>query len=157
MFYLRRNCRGLGHPREVPWLRNLVRSHKPDAVFLCETLCNANRVEEIRRLLGFEGCLVVDRLGRSGRLALLWSKEGVCEVLNFFQNFINILIHEENQQPWRLTSFYGIADRARRRESWNMLRLLSAQSNLPWCVMGDFNDLPPNMKREVVWSILLGL
>lgn len=29
---------------------------------------------------------------------------------------------------------------ARQNESWDCLRSLASISNLPWCVMGDFND-----------------
>lgn len=36
---------------------------------------------------------------------------------------------------------YGYPERSRRQESWNLLRHLSRLSPLPWCVLGDFNDL----------------
>ncbi|PNX68166.1 endonuclease/exonuclease/phosphatase family protein, partial [Trifolium pratense] len=42
---------------------------------------------------------------------------------------------------WRLTGFYGYPEGSRRRDSWNLLRQLSQRSNLPWCVIGDFNDI----------------
>lgn len=66
MIILSWNCWGLGHPSAVLSVRNLVRSHKLDVVFLCETLCHANKVEEIKRLLDFEACFIVDRQGRNG-------------------------------------------------------------------------------------------
>jgi len=40
--------------------------------------------------------------------------------------------------------FYGILDRAKRRDSWNLFRTLAANICFPWCVMGDFNDLLSN-------------
>ncbi|GAU47271.1 hypothetical protein TSUD_280940 [Trifolium subterraneum] len=42
---------------------------------------------------------------------------------------------------WRLTSFWGYSDSARRRQSWNLLRDLASMSSDPWCIIGDFNDL----------------
>ncbi|CAJ2643989.1 unnamed protein product [Trifolium pratense] len=42
---------------------------------------------------------------------------------------------------WRLTGFYGYPEGSRRRDSWNFLRQLSQISNLPWCIIGDFNDI----------------
>lgn len=36
---------------------------------------------------------------------------------------------------------YGFPKRSHRRESWNLLRTLARMLNLPWCVIGDFNDL----------------
>ena len=46
-----------------------------------------------------------------------------------------------NKVVWRLTCFYGFPERNRRRDSWNLLRILHGNSSLPWCIFGDFNDL----------------
>ena len=42
---------------------------------------------------------------------------------------------------WRLTCYYGYPERARRKESWQLLQSLSQHSNLPWCCSRDYNDL----------------
>ncbi|PNX88188.1 hypothetical protein L195_g044290, partial [Trifolium pratense] len=42
---------------------------------------------------------------------------------------------------WRLTGFYGFPEGGRRRDSWNFLRHLASTSQLPWCIIGDFNDI----------------
>ncbi|KAL8105516.1 hypothetical protein AgCh_029345 [Apium graveolens] len=36
---------------------------------------------------------------------------------------------------------YGYPERRRRVESWYMIRRLAQQSSIPWCMIGDFNDL----------------
>lgn len=64
------NCRGLGSPRIVRVLGDLVRVHKPDFLFLCETIAFSNKVEEMCIKLGFAQCFSVDRVGRSGGLAI---------------------------------------------------------------------------------------
>jgi exonuclease III len=66
------NCRGLGNLSVVPTIRYLVRKYKPDIFFLCETLMHANKIEEVRVRLGFDGAFAVDKIGRSGGLACLW-------------------------------------------------------------------------------------
>jgi exonuclease III len=142
MIILSWNCRGLGHLSAVPSLRDLIRLHKPDIIFLCETLCHANKVEELRRNINFDSCFAVDREGRGGGLALMWKQEKSCEIQNYSKNFINVIIKDNlRQNEWRLTGFYGIPQRGQRRESWNILRMLSQQSHLPWCIIGDFNDI----------------
>lgn len=141
MIVLSWNCRGLDQPSAVPSLKDLVRNHKPDIVFLCETICLRNKVEEVSRILGFEGCFSVDWCGLSGGIALLWRRSATCEVQNYSQNFINATVKEDGDVNWRLTGFYGIANRGRRRDSWNILRELASQSTMPWCILGDFNDL----------------
>ncbi|XP_073121701.1 uncharacterized protein [Henckelia pumila] len=44
-------------------------------------------------------------------------------------------------EVWHLTGFYSFPERQRRNQSWNLLRMFSNRSSLPWCCIGDFNDL----------------
>lgn len=37
--------------------------------------------------------------------------------------------------------FNGCPERHRRQESWNLLKHLARKSQLPWCILGDFNDI----------------
>ncbi|KAK6150786.1 hypothetical protein DH2020_015718 [Rehmannia glutinosa] len=74
-------------------------------------------------------------------IALLWRKKDMAQLLSFSSNHIDVSVHLENTVVYRLTGFYGFPERYRRRQSWNFLRQLVTQSNLPWCILGDFNDL----------------
>ncbi|KAL9440617.1 hypothetical protein AB3S75_019313 [Citrus x aurantiifolia] len=142
------NCRGLGHPRTVQVLVDLVRNKRPCFVFLIETLCNKNRLEQIKTKIGFDGLLVVDRVGRGGGLAFLW--KAACEVtlLSYGQNYIDTEVEVADLGRWRITGFYGFPESSRRQASWNLLRSLSNSSSLPWVCIGDFNDLlAANEKR----------
>lgn len=84
---------------------------------------------------------MVEAQGHSGGLVLLWKNEGGCTVINSSTHYIDFEVENAQVGRWRYTGFYGCPERGRRRESWNMIRYLAAQSNLPWCVIGDFNDL----------------
>ncbi|XP_057791345.1 uncharacterized protein LOC131008488 [Salvia miltiorrhiza] len=141
------NCRGLGHPLAIPTLCGLVRAHKANFVFLCETISQKQKIEEIRNRLHFEGCLTVECRGRSGGLCMLWKVSSSCKVIGYSRNHIDIHVIDANGD-WRLTGFYGYPERNRRRDSWDFLRRLAGISPLPWVVMGDFNDLlDPGEKR----------
>ena len=65
------NCQRLGHPEAVPVLREFARTQKADIFVLFKTLAGSGKVENVRCLLGFEGCFVVDGVGRSGGLCVL--------------------------------------------------------------------------------------
>jgi hypothetical protein len=51
------------------------------------------------------------------------------------------VVEEMEEEEWRLTCYYGYPERGRRSQAWNLLRELRDMSDLPWCVIGDFNDL----------------
>ena len=65
------NCRGLGNPRSVRALHDMVRRWAPKIVFLSETKLKSKRMERIRDHIGFANGLFVSRCSRSGGLALL--------------------------------------------------------------------------------------
>ncbi|MCI04045.1 endonuclease/exonuclease/phosphatase family protein, partial [Trifolium medium] len=64
-----------GGPSAIPNLRKLAREHKPDILFLSETLSHARNLERIRVMLGYESCLAIDVEGRSGGLAVFWKDD----------------------------------------------------------------------------------
>lgn len=90
----------------------------------------------------------MNSIGRSGGLAILWKHPFDCEILNYSQHFINIKASQGGRPVWRLTCFYGCPESERRRESWNILRTLATDISLPWCVIGDFNDLLSNEEKR---------
>ena len=110
-------------------------------VFLFETMVNSNKIESLRVKLGFQNALVVDRLGRGGGVAVLWKDLEKCIVMSFSNHRIDLEIEDEARGKWRLTGFYGMLKRNHRRDAWNLIRSLHSRSSLPWCVIGDMNDL----------------
>ncbi|XP_031124183.1 uncharacterized protein LOC116026896 [Ipomoea triloba] len=135
------NCRGLGNPRTVREVVDLVSRKKPEFVFLMETKAARIHAERLRVRLGFEGLFYVDSVGRSGGLALLWRKNNTTRLLSFSRNHVDIEVSVAGLGAWRMTGFYGFSERGRRSGSWDLLRTLAGRSDLPWVVIGDFNDL----------------
>ena len=122
-------------------LAELVISKKPLFIFLIETLCSRSKLESIERQLNYNGLFVVERMGRSGGLALLWKALNSVTLLKYANNFIDAEVEVPELGKWRLTGFYGFPKSSRRRESWDLLRLLAGSFELPWVCIGDFNDL----------------
>ncbi|XP_074266328.1 uncharacterized protein LOC141588804 [Silene latifolia] len=95
------------------------------------------RVKE--KLDGYYG-MEVDSVGRSGGLAFLWRKEVDC-------TFVSASVHHMDfsikgvEGAWRITGFYGWPAVGDRHLSWDLLRLLGGQSQLPWVCLGDFNEV----------------
>jgi hypothetical protein len=98
-------------------------------------------MENIRVMLKFDACLSIDVEGRSGGLSVMWKENMKCRIMNYSRHFINIIVSDGDKGDWRLTCYYGYPERSRRRQAWDLLRELRDMSTLPWCIIGDFNDL----------------
>ena len=143
------NCRGLGNPRSVRALQDLVRRYNPKVVFLMETKAKNRRMERIRNRLGFANGLCVPCVGRSGGLALIWNREVDIEIKSFSKNHIDAVVKEQGSNScWRLTGFYGHPETHRRYESWQLLAFLNSQFQLPWLCLGDFNEILSITEKE---------
>lgn len=148
MILLSLNCRDLGKARTVHILRDLVKSQKPDLLFLSETLVERNKIEVLASTLGFANFFSVDRQGRGGGLAVFWKHNIIGAVVDSSFNHIDIVIKERHNTSWRLTCFYGFPERERRQASWDFIRSLSFYFALPWCIFGDLNDLLYSSDRK---------
>ncbi|XP_019191056.1 PREDICTED: uncharacterized protein LOC109185569 [Ipomoea nil] len=135
------NCRGLGNPWTVREVEDMVSRKKPDFVFLIETKVNRDHAERLRIKLGFDGLFNVDNSGLSGGLALLWRTNNTARLLSYSDNHVDIEVSMLGFDKWRMTGFYGFSKRPQRRESWDLIHSLAKKSDLPWVIIGDFNDL----------------
>jgi hypothetical protein len=132
------NCRGLGNLRVIPKIKFLVRYYKPDILFLSETLVEVNKIEDFRYLLGYDSCFAPVRNSRGGGIALFWRSTVNCSIVNYSANHISAKIEEACGKTWIFTGFYGYPENSRRIDSWNFIRRLAAQINLPWLLNGGF-------------------
>ena len=80
--------------------------------------------------------------GGGGGLALLWKSSLKVDIQTYSPRHIDAVITEvEGSLQWRFTEFYGEPETGKRGESWRSLEHLSGRLNLPWVVMGDFNEI----------------
>ncbi|XVF50421.1 hypothetical protein PTKIN_Ptkin04bG0098600 [Pterospermum kingtungense] len=78
-------------------------------------------MERVRVRLGFENCFVVDSLGPSAGLALLWEEDVDLSVQSYTRYHIDSTVKLEAGQPlWRFKGFYGEPAHARRMISWDL-------------------------------------
>ncbi|XP_073361310.1 uncharacterized protein [Aegilops tauschii subsp. strangulata] len=89
--------------------------------------------------LGFRNGVAVDCEGLSGGLALWWRDNLQVTVRPWCQYFIDAEIQFEGK-TCRFTGFYGEPRTELRKKSWDAIRFLRAQDNLPWLCVGDFNE-----------------
>jgi hypothetical protein len=73
----------------------------------------------------------------------MWKHEVSLDIKSYSKYHIDGWISETNSVPvtWRFTGFYGDPARARRKESWRMLRFLRNETDLPCLCAEDFNEV----------------
>lgn len=135
------NCRGGGNSWTVRDLATLVKSHSPTIVFLCETRQSVSKMKRYRARLGLQGFDGVDSNGNSGGLALYWHESLTVEVKFSNARCIDAVVNAgPDVPPWRLTCVYGEPRVEYRHLMWSLLKNMCASSDLPWLVVGDFNE-----------------
>lgn len=135
------NCQGIGLPWKIQFLSDVIRQIKPNFIFLCETLSRKEKMDWVCSKLGYDGVFVVDSQGRSGGLAMLWRDVEEVNLLSYSQNHVDMVVKVNGLPSWRITGVYGEPNRSHRRKTWELLRNLARDSNLPWCVLGDMNNI----------------
>ncbi|CAM8920557.1 unnamed protein product [Rhodiola kirilowii] len=140
------NCRGVGGPRAVRSLGDVVRTHRPSILGLIETKKADPDWEHLKRKLGFTECFAVGSHGRSGGLAMLWDEETEVTIISHSAAHIDVRVRKESE--FFLTLFYGSPRCHERKNSWNLLRNLKRNCGEPWVVMGDFNEITFSWEME---------
>ncbi|KAM6583826.1 hypothetical protein CsatB_010828 [Cannabis sativa] len=65
---------------------------------------------------------------------------GIFEMLDQ-DNHIDMKVAALDGSWWRLTGVYGEPIRNQREQTWTLLKTLKSNSTLPWCVIGDLNNV----------------
>lgn len=121
-------------------------------LFLQETRLQAKVMEKYKYSLGFDSYLAVSSEGRSGGLALFWTKKFQISIHNFSKSHIHGLItnsesSDHDAAAWYLTGIYGHPDVARREETWDLIISLRVSADQEWLMMGGFNEILSNYEN----------
>ena len=86
--------------------------------------------------------------GRSGGVIFLWKKEVVIEQTFSAPKYIDVRVTEMPDKVWRMTGIYGEPRWEDKYKTWDKLRELKNQSNQPWVILGDFNEILFSHEKE---------
>ena len=136
------NCQGLGNQPAVMGLLELWKAEEPYVLFLFETKLDKEEMKRIKVMLNMPNMEVKYCEGRSGGLAFFW-KDDVKLTVNprMLRYNIDVVMSREDSFTWRLTGIYGEPQAGAREKMWKLMTIIHGQSNLPWMVLGDFNEI----------------
>lgn len=121
--------------------RDLTTTHRPDVIILTETRVSGHRASTIITTLGFDRYIKVDAMSFAGCICVLWNPQSVYiePVGSSFQE-IHLQVRVSNKL-FLLTVIYASPDYSKRKLLWSSLSELGPMLNIPWLIMGDFNDI----------------
>lgn len=89
-------------------LNQLVRDKKLSIVFLLEIKILKGRVKRVKCRIGFANYFLVNPIGRSGGLSMLWNEDVTLVIVNYSNYHIHSRIHGLcNDDGYFLTRLYG--------------------------------------------------
>ncbi|CAA0813944.1 Unknown protein, partial [Striga hermonthica] len=142
------NCRGLGGPSTVSQIKEIFRSHHPHFFFLSETRNSSFFVKSVAKKLGFvDRHALVDPVGLSGGLLLLWSPEIVIVQLITNSCFIAVEFSMANGEVSWAIFVYLSACASTRIDQWKLLEDEKHKWKDKWFIIGDWNDIRSNSKK----------
>jgi len=130
----------------------LKRMHKPNIMFILETMVSSTNIRLILPKTGFEHFDYMDPVSHSGGIAVLWNNDSIhASILRKDQQAIHVLIHDTgNNQNVIVSGVYAPAQFRDKDPFWNQLIQFNSVVDLPWCLIGDFNEItsPGEKRRE---------
>ncbi|GKU90595.1 hypothetical protein SLEP1_g4575 [Rubroshorea leprosula] len=149
------NVRGAGNPAFLRNIHDLVDKFSPNILILSETRVNQHRAEGIINQIGvgFYGKYQVEPIGYSGGIWILWRNDFVhVSILSATAQEVHAMVRPPNSTvSWLLSAIYASPQFANRKILWdNLCAMFVAVSalNLPWLIIGDFNEKLSNTDKK---------
>ena len=142
------NCQGLGRPQglTIQRLREMRQYHFPDILFLMETKKCRNVLVDLQVWLGYAHVYTINPVGFSGGLALFWKKNVQVDVLTASKNVIDCSVNL-GDFSFLLSCVYGEPITNGRSVIWERLSRIGGSRRVPWCMVGDFNEILNNQEK----------
>jgi hypothetical protein len=83
-----------------------------------------------------------------GGVLLLWRRGINIQQLFSHPNYIDVIVQESLEKTWQLIGIYGEPRWEDKYKMWDRMRELHAQNNLPWVIIGYFNEIHYSHEKE---------
>lgn len=136
------NCRGAGSLDTHAYLMNMLQAHRPAVVALLETRVPSDRAKKLIQNSYLTNYTAVEAVGFAGGIWLLWDRNLVeVEALSHFDQVLNVGVQSGSGKYWLLSIMYASPNPLWRSELWHYLMKLGSIVEIPWLLIGDFNQV----------------
>lgn len=118
-------------------------NHNPSIMVTMKTRVGRDRVGRIIVNLPFDGFLTTNTTGYAGGLQVLWKRGEVETILLASKEqgiHATIKVHSSNLSLL-ISAIYASPQLAKTRILWSNLMEVTQFHNLPWLMLGDFNEV----------------
>ncbi|XP_056697347.1 uncharacterized protein [Spinacia oleracea] len=149
------NARGMGR---ISFLRNinlLIQQHQPNVIVISETRISRTNTQEIVNKLTYDEWMMVEPARYAGGIVVLWRSRYVSfEPIKVGPQGIHGILQVLSSHKLFFVSFIYASPKFRvRKELWNVFELLAGIMDLPWCIIGDFNEVVIAHEKFGGWPI----
>lgn len=116
-------------------------------MFLSETKQKFDYMLGLKKSLGYDQLFMVEPVGLSGGLAMLWKDSYQVDVLSSDIRIIDLKV-TCGVSSFFLTCVYGDPVQAKRRDVWDHIVSIGLNRDEAWILAGDFNELLSNEKKS---------
>lgn len=81
-----------------------------------------------KKMIGFEGMVVVDYQGQGGGTTLLWKNKDEVLLQSYSINHVDVVVIMQGWNQFHLTGLYGEPNRAKRKSTWDLIHHLHSQN-----------------------------
>ena len=115
---------------------------------LMETRVSEQRASRIIQNLGFSNQFIVPSEGQAGALWILWNSHTVSvDIITYSSQPVHAIINFNNTNGWLFLPTYVSPIPAKKTVLWDSFIDIASQSNIPWLVAGDLNDMTVSSER----------
>lgn len=114
--------------------------HRPDVLCLLETKVSSNKAQRVMRVGNFDSFVAAEARGFAG-IWCFWKATTALKVLSVNDQHASLSVMRGNRASWMLTVIYASPVAKYREELWNDLRQVGLRIQVPWLLVGDYNQI----------------
>ncbi|XP_026459211.1 uncharacterized protein LOC113359854 [Papaver somniferum] len=142
------NVQGYGNKDTRNHLRNLIHTNDPDVIFLCETKTGHKKMSSFIKPLKYPNFFIVDSIGLSGVLYLLWKDGLSLEIVSSQFNVINCIFQFDGRTKVAFSYMYGALPNGNREAQWDFIWQYRQTIAYPWILLSDMNFILSNIEKS---------
>lgn len=141
------NCRGIANSPTIRALHHLASSNSPDVIFISKPM-TITPPSNLLSSFGYDGFLSNNHQSSASIWCFFKTNTNLgISLTESFSQFLTIsFLNPPNASSCLLTGVYASTNYVQRRDLWDYLSS-QANTNLPWCVLGDFNSITSTSEK----------